>query len=465
MVKLKNKFDIKKTGLKILILVSFLMILFLIGYSKYYNSRQDDIVLKTQYTFTTRIDDSGNVYTENQTFDGSFKTSESANVMNLGIDKIAEIWLSEFTGQFEQRYIARSKAIKNVVISKPEVINLKDNIILLEFSCEPLSDLTEYFSSWGGYMAEGKIVCEWVVTFEIEDLYDGTAKIYAKSIQMPEDYGIAAKTEMKNETETVTTDKEAASKAIYNYQIKEDKLLVTYDGGEKWILVPVDIDYLLSGKTLKTSLLKNSYYIGRDKTAFLYGGSVSGGQKVPLTVIFSSDKGSNWTSTLVSDISNVNYWYVNFIDENEGFIVVGFERAGKTEKNMVFRTGDGGESWFSTGIGSEDGIIRDAVFLDYNKSYIVYEYSEGMETNLYKSTDGGVTYEPVILGPQQFEDSNTKLDWNQVYKDYQIPYFDSNGILNLIIKQGSNGDYNGGDTVAKYQSSDNGSTWKYIGEE
>ena len=39
------------------------------------------------------------------------------------------------------------------------------------------------------------------------------------------------------------------------------------------------------------------------------------------------------------------------------------------------------------------------------------------------------------------------------------------GLLTLIVTQGISGDYNGGDTVAKYQSSDNGSTWKYIGEE
>ena len=51
-----------------------------------------------------------------------------------------------------------------------------------------------------------------------------------------------------------------------------------------------------------------------------------------------------------------------------------------------------------------------------------------------------------------------------VYKEALVPVVDSTGIITIYLTQGKNGVYNDGKTAAKYQSSDNGSTWKYIGQ-
>lgn len=464
MTKLENTFEVKKIGLKILILISFLAVVFLIGYSKYYNDRQNDLVLKTQYTFYTRIDTAGNVIAEDETLKDSLELKNESNFLSLGIGEIAKIWITEFTGQFEQKYVANAKALKNVKISKIEVLNATENIVLVEFSCEPLNEDTEYFASWGGYMAEGKMVCEWVIKFEVEDLYDNTAKIYSNKIQMAEEYGLATYNEQKKVTETTAADK-TATNGLYIYQIKNSKLSVSYDGGEKWVSVPVDLGYVFAGKTSKTVLADKTYEIGLDKTVFLYGGNTESGQTVPLTVIYSNDKGVNWTSTLVSEVMNVDFSYIHFMDQKEGFIVVGYNQTAKQEKAMIFRTGDGGESWLSAGNSPTTGIIEGAIFIDDSIGYIVSKYTEGMESNIYITTDGGVNYAPFTLGPQQFEDTSTKLEWSSVYKDYQLPTVDEDGVITLIVAQSSTGDYNGGDTVAKYQSTDNGATWKYIGEE
>ncbi|MDU6792288.1 MAG: hypothetical protein E6427_06190 [Anaerococcus sp.] len=43
-----------------------------------------------------------------------------------------------------------------------------------------------------------------------------------------------------------------------------------------------------------------------------------------------------------------------------------------------------------------------------------------------------------------------------------MPY-EENGVLNVLVGQGSDGDYNG-NSSALYQSKDNGITWEYIEE-
>ena len=44
------------------------------------------------------------------------------------------------------------------------------------------------------------------------------------------------------------------------------------------------------------------------------------------------------------------------------------------------------------------------------------------------------------------------------------PVVDSTGIVTIYLTQGKNAVYNDGKTAAKYQSSDKGSSWKYIGQ-
>jgi len=215
----------------------------------------------------------------------------------------------------------------------------------------------------------------------------------------------------------------------------------------------------------KTTLPDGSYQVGLVKSAFLYGGNIVSGKTIPLTIIYTNDKGSNWISALISDITGVTFYYVNFINEKEGFVVVAYNIKDNEETTMILKTTDGGESWIKVGNGQINSIISGVNFLDAKIGYIGYVYTNGMESNLYRTTDGGVTFTPVILGIQQFENANTKLLWNSIYKDIQVPLLNEEGVLTLIVTQGASGDYNGGDTVAKYQSTDSGGTWKYVGEE
>lgn len=460
---MKESPDYKKIAFKALIVVSFFAITGVIWYSKIYSEKQGSIVLKTQYTFTTRIDYEGNVYPD----DGQVHTGPgkelNKDVINLGIDNIGRVWLSEFTNQFEQKYVSKSKRLTNVRIIKSQILNEKDKIVMLEFSCVPLSSTPEFFSSWDGNMADEIMVCQWVVKFEIEDLYDGTSRVYAKSVLKPEDYGISEKTVTDNKNQA--TEKDDSSSNMYLYQLKNEKLMVSYDKGEKWTSVPLDFISLMSGRTDKNELPKGSYEICAYKTAFLYGGNISSGQNFPLTLMYSDDKGSNWVSTLISDVTKVTYWNVEFQDVNNGFVIVGYQKNATQEKSIILRTMDGGETWSQVGSAPVTAIISDVLIIDENNIFISFEYTDGMISSLYRSTDGGVSFEPVIPSEQQFSGTVSKLTWNEVYKCCQLPALDKKGVLTLKVTQGNNGSYNGGDTVAKYQSSDKGNTWKFIGEE
>ena len=58
-----------------------------------------------------------------------------------------------------------------------------------------------------------------------------------------------------------------------------------------------------------------------------------------------------------------------------------------------------------------------------------------------------------------------KLEWKDVYKDALVPVYDkAQNIITVYLTQGNNGIYNNGKTAAKYQSSDKGNTWKYVGQ-
>ena len=112
-----------------------------------------------------------------------------------------------------------------------------------------------------------------------------------------------------------------------------------------------------------------------------------------------------------------------------------------------------------------------------------------MDSNLYKTTDGGKTFSKILLESQELDSSaanstenatspttsvttptsshgssSSQLTWSDVYKEALVPIIDSKGILTIYLTQGNSVIYNEGKTAAKYQSTDNGNTWKYIGQ-
>lgn len=97
------------------------------------------------------------------------------------------------------------------------------------------------------------------------------------------------------------------------------------------------------------------------------------------------------------------------------------------------------------------------------------KHSDSYDTNLYITNNGGVDFSKVILEDQELDSTATdskgnKLTWKEVYKDASVPTINSEGTITVYLTQGTDKLYNQGKTAAKYQSTDKGKTFKYIGQ-
>ena len=125
-------------------------------------------------------------------------------------------------------------------------------------------------------------------------------------------------------------------------------------------------------------------------------------------------------------------------------------------------TEDGGKSWseinsdpFLGNMGGDAGIK----FIDDNLGFIILSKSGGSYGELYRTEDGGLSFEKVELPAPQLED--TSLDY--IPFDFPEPPSLEGDKLILLVGQGQDGDYNG-NSKGKYESLDKGKTWTYIGE-
>lgn len=469
-------------------------------WSWYAERQQSKLDLKSRYTFNITIDSAGNVLEDYEAQLQAETVAESV-IEEIKINQIADLWIQGFTGQFTQRYVPRTKALKDVRLDASKVLDAESNTVLVSFSAQLKDSESEFFSSWNGIISDGRFYCEWVIQYEIDNHYDNTATIYVSEIFTPEAYGISQyneslKAENSGSLETTTI----AENSLASYEIRNDTLYVTYDG-ERMITVPIDCSNLPMVNNSTTELRAGSYQISMGITSFLYGGATIGGNRVPLTLCYSADKGENWTTCEIDTIYTADYYYVNFLDESHGVIVCGYDRNEDIqESSRIYMTSDGGETWNMTGSGPTTNIIKGVLFIDENIGFFCYDYVDGMDSNLYVTRDAGKTFSKVTLEEQELDSTaanssteasssggtevptddsivtngnnasdltsgdNKKLVWSDVYKEALLPIYDTDGVLTIYLTQGKDGVYNSGKTAAKYQSSDRGVTWKYISQ-
>lgn len=127
------------------------------------------------------------------------------------------------------------------------------------------------------------------------------------------------------------------------------------------------------------------------------------------------------------------------------------------------KTTDGGVTWktinedpFSGMVGSAAGIT----FLDDKLGFLCLSYNGGGNGQLYRTADGGVSYKKVDL-----PEVKVPLSGKETYNPFDLPGmpYKKGGSLNVLVGQGSDGDYNGG-SKALYESKDAGVTWNYVKE-
>lgn len=485
MYQKSRRFQTKIITYAVLVIFSLLVIgVFVYSYvSKYQENKLD---IKSRYTFSIRIDDQWNVVSDDYVSD--YDNDNVSNFTNPDMVGLGTKWLEKYISQYRQKYVPYSKYIVKSGVDSVSVLDLSSNTVLLSFWVIPQNLNSDYFSSWEGIQDDVRIKCEWVVSFYLDNNYDNTAKLYVTSVMSSEDYGLKqyyAQQGIDSGGDTEITSNSNKDQ-LANYSIKDNSLLVTYDR-EKYISVPVSYSYLLYESNSSTTLKEGSYMITTEKTAFVYGGKTVNNTKIPVTVVYSDDKGENWTTCELDKIYTADYYYVKFFDSDNGVIVCGYAKSNDTnESSRIYSTSNGGESWDIVGSGPATNIIKGVVYVSSDVGFFCYDYVEGMDSNLYKTDDGGKTFAKVMLEEQELDssaanpqgqetetktdsgkngaDSSEQLRWSDVYKEALTPVVDSTGIITIYLTQGKNAVYNDGKTAAKYQSSDKGSTWKYIGQ-
>jgi hypothetical protein len=275
---------------------------------------------------------------------------------------------------------------------------------------------------------------------KIEKLTDSS--IGLPSVQDSEEY--------KNEVELLE------DKDQYLYEIVDDTLKVTYNNKEGWVEVPVTIDELFEGdyNGPTRDLIEGSYVITPERTAFVLGGHG------PVHVLLSTNQGETWEKVLVTnEMPGVRLRILGFTSEQDGYLILTGGRTMSSEGHLVFKTNDGGQSWYKTESVTETmSLVTDAGFISNEIGFISFGSfnREGQPPRpwLYRTGDGGNTWEEVAVPiPDEYKGYFTEAE---------VPVFNGEEGT-LLVNQGPNGDYLGGNVLAKFTSDDSGKTWTFAG--
>ncbi len=230
-----------------------------------------------------------------------------------------------------------------------------------------------------------------------------------------------------------------------DYEIKNGILYISYDG-KNVIEVPGDFSNV-------DKFEEGTYQVGEEKTFFPYRDD----EKEYL--VYSDDMGVNWNTV---ELGKTTVQAMQFLNPNLGYMLEFKDVAVGVAFGDISKTTDGGKTWqvVFKGFGnSGEEIFRRGSkikFFDENLGFLTMPEISGNTSELYITRDGGVTFTRMNV-QQTEEDSN-------IYDYYELPEKDDNGTLTLEVGQGSDGDYEGGNSKI-YYSYDNANTWEFKGVE
>lgn len=220
-----------------------------------------------------------------------------------------------------------------------------------------------------------------------------------------------------------------------NYILKNGKLFITFNGKEN-IEVPGDFSNLKKFEDGK-------FQISDKKIVFTnhnYEKDVS-------YIVYSNDNGQNWNTVQMS--KNENIQYIEFFSKDIGILYEIEDVAMEMTFGSIKVTSDGGQNWNSVNNGINGTFRKDSKVKFYTKDlgYLTMPYNGGDSCELYMTSDQGKTFTKVETQHSELEDTN--LSWKEVYDYYNMPTF-KNNVYYLEVGQGSDGDYNGGDSIKYY---------------
>lgn len=252
--------------------------------------------------------------------------------------------------------------------------------------------------------------------------------------------------------------KEAGIKTDKNsrYEIDDDTLKVTYNNGKDWINVPIEINRLFEGdyNGPRNELIEGSYVIHSKRTAFVIGG------RQGLHLLLSEDQGDSWNEVNITDkIQGARMRLLGFTSARDGYLIATGYRTMASEGNYLFKTNDGGHSWKEAGsVSGVTSLVTDGGLINNELGFVSFGSinfeNQPPRPSLYRTADGGETWKEVKVPiPNEYKG---------IFTVAETPIFNgSKGTL--LVNQGPNGDYLGGNILAKFTSKDMGKTWDFTG--
>lgn len=369
-------------------------------------------------------------------------------------------WLEAYTEQYRKSYVPRYQRLEEYYISNIEV--KEEGVLQIDFSIATKQLEERTYLEWNGVLEQNSVKCQWVLWFKEEEASDGNYIYTAERLQMPVEYDLEKyQTSGQKEKDEYKQKYEAEipyEKRQYTYKIENKTCYVSYDEGSTWIQVPVPIDKMTAvgdGRAYLNKLQEGSFVITPKKTAFVYGGT----REFPLTVIYSEDMGDTWKITEINKtLESARVRFCSFPTATEGYVIAAGDRAMSQEVQIIYKTTDGGVSWEEVGRGPRTSLLQSGGFLEDNLGFMSYPKIEGAETNFYRTEDSGKTFESIILPEVKQEYYGVTLE---PFIQPKTPYFED-GQLFLLVGQGPQGDFMGGTLMAKLKSMDRGKNWSFV---
>ncbi|WP_226665193.1 WD40/YVTN/BNR-like repeat-containing protein [Metabacillus litoralis] len=236
---------------------------------------------------------------------------------------------------------------------------------------------------------------------------------------------------------------------LISYSLQNEKLHITFDKGKNWIKVPVDHNQLFYGDYHgnKKQLIENSYIITNNRIAFIY----SDHHKVLLS--YSTNQGKTWDQHVITEqFTAIRFRKVEFLNDTFGYIIISGNRTMSQESSHVFLTTDAGENWNETTNSGITRLISDGGFIDVSTGFLSFGTINPQEPDLYFTHDSGNSWKKAtFLIPEKYK---------QIFVSAEIPVKENDGLA-VLVNQGPNGDYKGGNVKGKFISKDSGKTWEF----
>lgn len=363
----------------------------------------------------------------------------------------ARAWMETFLEQYRQKYVWAASRLDSYTIDKVQLEDEGESpTAVIGFTIRPTIRYNDEFIYWGVGKGAG-IACEWTVRFKVDKETGG----YRFSYMEPAGHG-ALNVPGKQDTPCV-------------YTLGSGKVKVSYDAGESFTTLPVPLKELArawdKGGARGVGLAKGSYILTHQKTAFLYGG----GEDAPLQILYSDDEGATFEISVIDDSGmRVRGKYCAFPTPQAGYVVASGNRTERQEQTCIYKTADGGKTWHKVGDGPESGLLYSATFLTENLGFIgyapVFLEDAGVDVGLYRTTDGGKSFEQMQFPLPSPPGGWAQSDWENVFRLPSAPKQEEDQLV-CYLAQGDRGTYKDGIIAAKYVSTNNGNSWIYIGEE